>query len=743
MENIRTDARRPAMPAGFAVLPEAVTYDAVLAAIAADQAVTPEPPRYTSASQAGTQQAFFDDLFLLAPLGYFMLGLDAVILQMNVSGAELLGVPRANPGRVSLRQFVAPRFLDDFDRFVRAAFNDGAPQRCDVQLIRLRHQHGVPVTLRACADRSGQALRLQLEPAEGKLAMLERSEERFRRIVHCAEEGIWEIDANARTSFVNPRMAQMLGYAIEDMLDQPLVAFMDEEGRAILEGNIANRQRGAAERHEFKFLRRDRSALWVTLTTNPIFDADGAYLGALALVSDITDSRASAELIWQQANFDALTSLPNRHMFQDRLGQEVKKARREGTLLALLFIDLDGFKQVNDTLGHAQGDVLLVEAARRIAASVRATDTVARLGGDEFTVLLTGLDSINGVERIAQAIVGRLQAPFALDAASPTVSASIGISVFPADAVAPEELLRNADQAMYAAKQNRRCRYSYFTPDLQQAAQARQQVTLDLRAALANGQLELHYQPIVNLRSGAIERAEALLRWRHPQRGLLAPGDFLPCAESGGLMMELADWVFRQAARQARAWQDQIGTGFQVGINQSSAQFRGDAALYEGWLRYAAELGLAPRSLVLEITERVLLDKTTQVTERLRALREMGVQVALDNFGTGYSSLAHLKHVGIDLLKLDHSFIQHLASDSGDLAMCEALILMAHRLGLKVVAEGVETPAQRHLLELAGCDFAQGYVYAGAMPAAEFTVLSQRGLPALSAGAAAIPPARG
>lgn len=732
MENHTTDTRRRPAHAeeranllpGFAVLPGMAPYDVAITAAAAA----------TTAGERGTldlaeaEQAFFNDLYLLAPVGYFVLGLDTSILQMNVIGADLLGVARTNPEHLTLRHFIAERFLDDFDRFVRSALNSNVPQRCDVQIVRLRHQQGVPVTLRACADRSGQAVRVQLEPAEGKLAALERSEERFRRIVHCAEEGIWEIDAGARTSFVNPKMAQMLGYTIEEMLDQPLVAFMDDEGRAILERNIARRQRGVAERHEFKFLRRDGGELWVTLATNPIFDGDGTYLGALALVSDITDSRASAELIWQQANFDTLTALPNRHMFQDRLAQEVKKARREGTLLALLFIDLDGFKQVNDTLGHAQGDVLLIEAAQRIAGCVRATDTVARLGGDEFTVILTGLESITAVERIAQAIVSRLQAPFALGAANPAVSASIGISVFPADAVSPEDLVRNADQAMYAAKQSRRCRYSYFTPDLQQAAQARQQVTTDLRTALAGQQLELHYQPIVNLRTGGIERAEALLRWRHPQRGLLAPGDFLPFAESGGLMMEIGDWVFRQAARQARVWQEQIGTGFQVGINQSSAQFRGDAALYEGWLAYAAELGLPPRSLVIEITERVLLDKATQVADRLRELREMGVQVALDNFGTGYSSLAHLKHFGIDLLKLDHSFIQHLANDSGDLAMCEALILMAHRLGLRVVAEGVETAAQRHLLELAGCDFAQGYVYAQPMAAEEFTVLARKGL---------------
>jgi diguanylate cyclase (GGDEF)-like protein/PAS domain S-box-containing protein len=715
--------------AGLARVAEAAAlapYEAMMATIGEAAVAAPD---FAEAGQAAAESSYFNDVYLLAPVGYFVLAFDTTILQMNVVGADLLGLSRAAPGQVPFRQFVAPRFHDDFDRFVRQALNSAQPERCDLQMLRARNQQGFPVTLRASADASGQALRVVVELAEGKTAALERSEERFRRIVHCAEEGIWEIDASARTSFVNPKMAHMLGYTIEEMLDQPLVAFMDDEGRAILERNIARRQRGAAERHEFKFLRKDGAELWVTLATNPIFDGDGGYLGALALVSDITATRASTELIWQQANYDSLTALPNRHMFQDRLAQEVKKARREGVLLGLLFIDLDGFKQVNDSLGHDQGDLLLAEAARRIGACVRASDTVARLGGDEFTVILTGLEQISAVERIAQAILARLERPFTLGMAQPSVTASIGISVFPSDASSPEALLRNADQAMYASKQGGRNRYSHFTPALQKAAQARQQATVDLRSALAELQFELYYQPIVNLRSGQIERAEALLRWRHPQRGLLAPAEFLPCAESGGLMMEIGDWVFRQAARQARLWQDELGPGFQVGINQSSAQFRGDTALYVGWLEHAAALGLSPRSLIIEITEGVLLDGAGQVGERLRELREMGLQVALDNFGTGYSSLAHLKHFGIDLLKLDHSFIQHLAHDSGDLAMCEALILMAHKLGLRVVAEGVETAAQSNLLELAGCDFAQGFVYAQAMPAQAFSALARQGLP--------------
>jgi diguanylate cyclase (GGDEF)-like protein/PAS domain S-box-containing protein len=676
----------------------------------------------------GSRQSWFNDAYLLAPLGYFVLAFDGTIAQMNVVGADLLEVPRANPERLSLRQFVAPRFHDDFDRFLRAAVSSVQAQQCDLQMQRHRNQQGFPVTLRASADSDGQALRVVVEPAEGKLAALERSEERFRRVVHNAEEGIWEIDAAARTSFVNPKMAQMLGYAIEEMLEQPLVAFMDEEGRAILERNIARRQQGVDEPHEFKFLRRDGSVLWATLVTNPIFDAGGSYRGALALVNDVSERRSSADLVWQQANFDSLTALPNRHMFQDRLNQEIKKAQRGDEMLGLLFIDLDGFKQVNDTFGHAQGDALLVEAARRIIAGVRQSDTVARLGGDEFTVILSGLDHISSVDRIAQGLLALLNRPFALGAAQSSISASVGIALYPADAATPEALLRSADQAMYAAKQGGRNRYNYFTQDLQLAAQARQQVTLDLRAALAQEQLELHYQPIVSLRNGKVERAEALLRWRHPQRGLLAPAEFLAQAEAGGLMLEIGDWVFRHAARQARQWQDELGHAFQVSVNQSSTQLRGDSALYAGWLQHAAALGLAPRCMVIEITEGVLLEDSGRSCERLRELREMGLQVALDNFGTGYSSLAHLKHFGIDLLKLDHSFIQHLSTDSGDLAMCEALIVMAHKLGLRVVAEGVETAAQSGLLAMAGCDFAQGYVYAGALPAGELVTLARRGL---------------
>ncbi len=712
-------AIRPAV-SGLAGLDTLLPGEAVLAAMGGTPLAryAGNLQRANGELQFASEQDYFNDLYLLAPVGYFVLAADTTIEQMNLVGADLLGLSRRNPEGAQFRSYIAQRFVADFDAFVSNCLANEAPQRLALQMTRGRGDRGFAVTLLGSGAPGAAQLRVVLEMAEGKLAALEKSEERFRRIVHSAEEGIWEIDAAARTSFVNPKMAAMLGYTIEEMLEQPLVSFMDDEGRAMLERNIARRQQGIAERHEFKFLRKDGSEMWATLATNPIFDADGSYIGALALVSDITERKLSTELIWHQANYDALTALPNRNMFHDRLSQEMKKARRDGLFLALLFIDLDQFKEINDRFGHEMGDALLVEAASRIAACVRASDTLARLGGDEFVVILPGLDNVTSAERVAQQIIATLNRPFLLGGASGSVSASIGIALHPSDAGDPEHLLRNADQAMYAAKNGGRNRYSYFTPDMQAAAQLRLRLARDLQMAVANQQFELYYQPIVNLHSGAIERAEALLRWRHPERGLLNPGDFISSAEASGIIFDIGDWVFRSAADQAKRWQQELGQPFQVSVNQSPVQFRSGPQFFEQWLHYVDQLQLAPRSIVIEITERLLLDESGPAVERLRQFKSMGLQVALDDFGTGHSVLAHLKKFDIDYLKIDRSFVMDLAGDSGDLALCEGIIVMAHKLGLKVVAEGVETETQLDLLKAAGCDYAQGYVYAHPMPAA-------------------------
>jgi diguanylate cyclase (GGDEF)-like protein/PAS domain S-box-containing protein len=681
------------------------------------------------------EQARYNELQLLAPAGYFVVGFDGRILQANVAGAQMLGVARAGLSRLRFRDFVCRASRPGFDAFFEVALNSRARRRHDLDMLCADGGMAAPfaVTLLANADGSGQACRIVVEPREevARLAALERSEERFRRIVHCADEGIWEIDALGFITFVNPRMAFLLGCEIEDLLEQPLVGFMDEEGRARFEAHDVRRPHAQGERAELKFLRRDGAAVWTSAATTPLFDAAGHYVGALALVTDITRQRASAERIWHQANYDELTGLPNRHMFRDRLRQEMHKADRGARFLALLFLDLDHFKEVNDRLGHAMGDALLAEAARRIKGCVRASDTLARLGGDEFTVILSGLDRVAHVDRIAQCIVDTLARPFELGAGDSTehaeVSASVGIALYPADARELSELLSRADQAMYASKNAGRKRYSYFTPDLQEAALERRAIAAELRQALVENQFEILYQPIVSLKDGAVRKAEALLRWRHPQRGLLAPAQFIPFAESNGLIVEIGDWVFREAARQVRRWQASIGPGFQVSVNKSPVQFRRDAALYQGWQACMRELDLPPRSIVVEIGENTLQGGADQVIERLGQYHALGLQVALDHFGTGHASLAHLKRFAIDFVKIDSAFAALADSDGGERALYEAIVAMAHKLGLEVVAEGVETAAQRALLLAAGCDYAQGFMFGHPMAAEALERLALEG----------------
>jgi EAL domain-containing protein (putative c-di-GMP-specific phosphodiesterase class I) len=332
-------------------------------------------------------------------------------------------------------------------------------------------------------------------------------------------------------------------------------------------------------------------------------------------------------------------------------------------------------------------------------------------------VILAGIDHVGSVERIGQALVATLARPFEISGERLSISASAGVALYPPDAGNVADLLARADQAMYASKKAGRNRFSWYTPDLHDVALARQALAADLREAIAAQQFEMVYQPILCLATGTVRKAEALLRWRHPTRGLLGPAEFIPFAESNGLIVELGDWAFREAARQVQRWQRSIHPAFQVSVNKSPVQFRRDAALYQTWLDYLAEIGLPAQSIVIEIGEGVLMESADKVIERLRQYRAMGLQVALEHFGTGYSSLSHLKRFDIDFVKIDQSFVATLDADDGELALCEAIIAMAHKLGLKVVAEGVETSHQRAMLEDAGCDYAQGYVIARPMSA--------------------------
>ena len=449
----------------------------------------------------------------------------------------------------------------------------------------------------------------------------------------------------------------------------------------------------------------------------------GSEAMLILALEDVTERKFSEAVIWNQANFDRLSGLPNRHMFQDRLEQAIMKATRAGTRLGLMFLDLDRFKEVNDTLGHEMGDDLLKQAASRLRGCVRQSDTVARMGGDEFTIILDEIGDTTDVTRIAQNILRRMSDPFQLGEEVAFISSSIGITFYPEDATEIATLLKNADQAMYAAKAAGRNTFHHFMPSMQLAAQTRMRLVNDLRGALAAGQFRVYYQPIVDTRTGAIHKAEALIRWLHPQHGLVSPASFIPLAEETRMIVDIGDWVFREALRQAAHWRKTYRPDFQVSVNVSPLQFRGEANIQSGWLEHMRALGLPGQSVAVEITEGLLLDADAEITDKLLAFRDAGITVSLDDFGTGYSSLSYLKRFDIDYLKIDRSFVHNMETSSNDLALCDSIIVMAHRLGLQVIAEGVETREQQDLLTKAGCDYLQGFLFAKPLPSEEFEAL--------------------
>jgi len=567
--------------------------------------------------------------------------------------------------------------------------------------------------------------------ADGFNAMLaarKQAEERSVLLLESVNNGIVGLDMAGNITFVNPAAVGMLGYAPEELIGQSLHAMAHHSypnGSHYPRENcpmhltfVDGKSRNVADE---VLWRKDGHGFSAEYGAHPIY-VEGSLVGAVVAFQDITERKLKDELILKQANYDALTGLPNRVLFQDRLSQEIKKSDRTELPFALLFLDLDRFKEINDTLGHDKGDRLLVEAARRINVCVRETDTVARLGGDEFTVILPQFGERLHLERIVQGINQALVKAFDLGGEDAGyISASIGIAIYPDDAQDMTCLLKHADQAMYIAKANGRNRFAYFTQSMQQEAQEKQSLSNDLRQALAHNELQVYYQPIVELASGRITKAEALLRWKHPKFGMVSPVAFIPLAEESGEILEIGSWVFQEAIANIERWRQQLGLIVQISVNVSPVQFNDEST--HQWLNKLAELGLPRKCLTMEITEGLLIKNSPKVRERLLDFRNNGVEVSIDDFGTGFSSLSYLKQFDIDYLKIDISFIRNLMEDKNDRALTEAIIVMAHKLGLKTIAEGVETEGQRDMLLKFGCDYAQGYLYSRPVPANEFEVL--------------------
>jgi diguanylate cyclase (GGDEF)-like protein/PAS domain S-box-containing protein len=575
------------------------------------------------------------------------------------------------------------------------------------------------VPFRSQADQTtGVVLTLiDISIRKGAEENLRTGEQRWRLALEAAGDGIWDWNVMSNKSSLSPAWRRILGYDTDELTSETpdeWEALIHPEDRPGMLENIRACARGEQGwfSHEYRIRCKDGHWKWV-LSRGAVVERDqrGRASRVIGTLSDISQKKMAEHEIWYRANYDHLTALPNRSFFLERLEYEVVQSRRAVQPFAVMFIDLDRFKEVNDLHGHSAGDLLLRIVADELKSSVRESDTVARLGGDEFTVILPSLTDPIQVELIAEEILRKLSAPIQLAGNVVHISASVGVTFFPRDAGTSGDLVRNADQAMYVAKNAGRNCCRFFSQDMQDDAITRISITNDLHHAI-DGQLKLCFQPIIDMRTGEIVKAEALLRWSHPTRGLIQPDKFIHLAEEAGLIGRIGDWVFTEAAGAALRLGKLLGRPFQISINKSPLELTpSDNLARLDWIAFLDRMGLDTRSIVIEITEGLLLHASARVTDRISSLRRAGIQFALDDFGTGYSSMSYLTNYNVDFLKIDQSFISSSEGGTASAAIAETMIILAHKLGLKVIAEGVERPEQHEWLRAAGCDYSQGFLY--------------------------------
>ena len=553
---------------------------------------------------------------------------------------------------------------------------------------------------------------------------LREAEQRYHSIFEHALEGIFHSTPDGRFLVANPALARILGYEspeqlIAELRSIPQQIYVEQQRRVEFKEQIE--AQGSVSGFELQAFRKQGEVIWVSINAQVRRDAGGHVLFYEGTMEDITDRRVYQAQIERQANYDALTGLANRTLLNGRLHQAIGRAAQGSTQIAVAFIDLDQFKFINDTYGHELGDNLLQSMADRLRSCVRDTDTVARHGGDEFVLLLTGYGAAD-LPAVVQRVHAAIAMPWQSGRREFHVSSSIGVAVYPNDGVTADVLLRNADAAMYKAKDNGRNGYQFFTAELNHALVERLDIERRLRGALSRRQFLLHYQPRIDMDTGRIAGAEALLRWRVPQQGLVSPSRFISVAEDTGLIVPIGRWVLQAACQQARDWQNEGLPPLIVSVNVSPRQFR-EGSIVDTIGEALRDSGLAAQYLQIELTEGLAMHGAEKYVHMLGQIKALGVQIAVDDFGTGYSSLSYLKRFPVDQLKVDRAFVTDLATDPDDAVIVQAIIALGHKLNLRVVAEGVETREQLEFLRRSGCDEMQGFLFGRPMIAADFAVL--------------------
>jgi diguanylate cyclase (GGDEF)-like protein/PAS domain S-box-containing protein len=553
------------------------------------------------------------------------------------------------------------------------------------------------------------------------LDRLRESEERYANMVELAAIGISHVDVNGRFVHVNRRLCEMLGYTREELLALTAAELSHPEDRLQTHKDLTRLSAGEIDsfQTEKRYLRKDGTPIWVHLTIAASRGVDGRRLHDISIVEDITERREAQSRIQYLATHDEMTGLANRALFNELLTRATARERRHGGRFAVLFIDLDRFKTVNDLLGHDAGDQLLKEIAARFNTNVRASDVLARFGGDEFALLVNDVADRQVAGQLARKLLLRALEPVQIADQQCRVTASIGIAMFPDDAHAADTLMKYADMAMYRAKEEGKNAFHFYSPDISAVSDQRLRIEAGLRDALARDEFSLHYQAKVDLLSREIRGVEALLRWSHPELGTVSPAQFIPIAEECGLIVPIGLWVVTAACTQAVDWLRQGLPPINVAVNLSPRQFQ-DQHLVDHIRRILEETGMPPAMLELEITESVMLNDIDAAVAKMNEIRDLGVRVAIDDFGTGYSSLSQLKRFPLDALKIDRSFIKGIPSDKDDMAITEAILTLGKTLGVKIVAEGVETDEQRAFLERHACNEMQGFHFSRPIPPEQF-----------------------
>lgn len=665
----------------------------------------------------------YTELFEFAPLAYLVLNRDAKIISINLTGSKLFASDRSELIGSNLTRVVSTTQRTKLVKTLATVIKTRQKESFELRLsIGSKH---IWVNVEVKPDSVPEHCLISMND----ITTHKNAETDMRlaaAVYGSLSEAVMVINTDFEIINVNQSFTDLTGYSHDEIMGQsPALiqsrATNESQKFESLQHLWSNLFQGKWE-GELNLRRKNGEEYTARLSISSIYDSSNLVTHRVVTFSDISERKRLDSLILKQANYDLLTGLPNRQLFQDRLSQGLHLASRSQKKLGLLSIDIDKFKEVNDSFGHKIGDALLIEVATRLSRCIRETDTVARLGGDEFSIIMGELDDLSTILPVANRILQVIAEPFQLSGSLAHVSASVGVAVFPDDATVDEELINDADNAMYAAKKQGRNRVHFFTQLLQDEINRKIYLNSELREAINNHQLFVFYQPIIDLNTGKLFKAEALLRWKHPVLGYVPADEFIPIAESSDQITIIGDWVFYQVAQQALAWRSRYDSEFQISLNKSPAQFS-RSYNQEVWLNYLRRIGLPPNALVMEITEGLLMDGSEQINQQLIQLNESGIGISLDDFGTGYSSLAYLKKYDVDYLKIDRIFIKDLKPEEDDMALCEAIIVMAHKLGIKVVAEGIETEQQRELLHAAGCDYGQGFLFSKAVPADQFEVI--------------------